>query len=165
MKFLRGLNDTYNGLKAQIPLIKPFLRLNEVYSIIQQEEKRRQISTDCSLDKTMALLAKGNLDVRTQNQSSQKKDRYYCTYCKIAGHSLKRCFKANPNKPACSYFQMPGHTVGKCFELHGYPSGHKSEGRNKPSTSFANQITALMPLVQEQDLLTWKMTGIGEVKQ
>ncbi|XP_057969608.1 uncharacterized protein LOC131158772 [Malania oleifera] len=40
MKFLMGLNDTYKAIKAQILLIKPFPSLNEVYSIIQQEEKR-----------------------------------------------------------------------------------------------------------------------------
>lgn len=37
MKFLMGLNDTYEAVKAQILLIKPFPSLNEAYSIIQQE--------------------------------------------------------------------------------------------------------------------------------
>ncbi|XP_022856322.1 uncharacterized protein LOC111377458 [Olea europaea var. sylvestris] len=128
MKFLMGLNDTYKGLKAQILLIKPFPNLNEVYSIVQQEEKRREISTESTLGETMALLAKGNFDVRTQNQSSQKKDRYYCNYCKITGHSLEWCFKANPNKPTC----------------------HKSERRSKTSTSFANQATILVSPFHEQ---------------
>lgn len=46
MKFLMGLNDSYKGIKAQILLIEPFASLNEVYSIAQQEEKRREISTE-----------------------------------------------------------------------------------------------------------------------
>ena len=58
MKFLMGLNDSYKGLKAQIFLIKPFPSLNEVYSIIQQEEKRREIYSDAPSTEALALLAK-----------------------------------------------------------------------------------------------------------
>lgn len=43
MKFSMGLNDSYKEIKAQILLIKPFPSLNEVYSLVQQEEKRREI--------------------------------------------------------------------------------------------------------------------------
>ncbi|XP_057953976.1 uncharacterized protein LOC131148272 [Malania oleifera] len=60
MKFLMGLNDTYKAIKAQILLIKPFSSLNEVYSIIQQEEKRREISTNNLDNDSMALMSKGN---------------------------------------------------------------------------------------------------------
>ncbi|XP_022886917.1 uncharacterized protein LOC111402846 [Olea europaea var. sylvestris] len=60
IKFLMGLNDSYKGIKAQILLIKPFPILNEVYSIIQQEEKMREISTEGSSHESMALLARGS---------------------------------------------------------------------------------------------------------
>lgn len=43
MKFSMGLNDSYKQIKAQILLIKPFPSLNEVYFLVQQEEKRREI--------------------------------------------------------------------------------------------------------------------------
>ncbi|XP_042972841.1 uncharacterized protein LOC122304648 [Carya illinoinensis] len=72
MKFLMGLNDTYKALKAQILLIKPFPSLNEVYSIIQQEEKRRQISVDTSVGDSMAMIATAR-DVGRQNITSQRK--------------------------------------------------------------------------------------------
>lgn len=55
MKFLMGLNDYYKRLKAQILMIKPFASLNEVYSIIQQEEKRREISLDAQTVKQWLL--------------------------------------------------------------------------------------------------------------
>ncbi|GAB2276791.1 hypothetical protein Dimus_011506 [Dionaea muscipula] len=51
----------------------------------------------------------------------------------MAGHSLARCFKANPNKPACSHYKMP-----KCFKLHGYPSSKKSDGRNQATAFVAS---------------------------
>lgn len=125
MKFLMGLNDSYKALKAQILLIKPFPSLNEVYAIVQQEEKRRHISSDNAVTDSMALLAKGGFRDGGKSSSGQKRDKYYCTHCKMAGHSLERCFKFNPNKPTCAYCQMPGHSVDKCYKLHGYPLGHK----------------------------------------
>lgn len=140
MKFLMGLNETYKGLKAQILLIKPFPDLNEVYSIIQQEEKRREISNDSPSSDSMALISRGSFrEGSKQPIGTQKKDRYYCTFCKIPGHSLERCFKANPGKPTCTYCQVPGHTADKCLKLHGYPTGHKSDGKNK---AYVNQVSA-----------------------
>ncbi|XP_057976036.1 uncharacterized protein LOC131163461 [Malania oleifera] len=87
MKFLMGLNDSYKGLKAQILLIKPFPNLNEVYSIIQQEEKRREISFDPSLIEPLALLVKDNTRQLTPQKSSQRRDKYYCSHCKIHGRT------------------------------------------------------------------------------
>ncbi|XP_022868110.1 uncharacterized protein LOC111387759 [Olea europaea var. sylvestris] len=146
MKFLMGLSDSYKGIKAQILLIKPFPSLNEVYSIIQQEEKRREISTEGYLHESMTLLAKGNFKEKgRQNTYSQKKDRYYCTFCKIGGHSLDRCFKANPDRPICAHCQIPGHQVDKCYKVHGYLPGHKFSGKEKAS---ANQAMASLSPAQ-----------------
>ncbi|XP_022853917.1 uncharacterized protein LOC111375346 [Olea europaea var. sylvestris] len=133
MKFLMGLNESYKDLKAQILLMKPFPTLNEVYATIQQEEKR------------------GNLrESRKQNSSLHKKDNYYRTHCRIAGQSLERCFKANPNRPICSHCQMHGHKANKCFKLHGYPFGYKDKEKSKYKAA-ANQASALMPLNQEHE--------------
>lgn len=55
MKFLMGLDEFYKAIIAQVFLNKPFPSLNEVYAIIQQE-KRRQVSKDGSISKTMALI-------------------------------------------------------------------------------------------------------------
>lgn len=89
MKFLMGLHDWYKGIKAQILsikilLIKPFPKLNEAY-----------FYWCAPTSQTMSLAAHGKYMGR-QNGFSQKK--YYCTFCMILGHSIGRCFKANPNK-------------------------------------------------------------------
>ncbi|XP_022843309.1 uncharacterized protein LOC111366850 [Olea europaea var. sylvestris] len=113
MKFLMGLNDSYKELKAQILLIKSFPSLNEGYSIIQQEEKRRLLFSDGIINESMALLIRDNFRNGGKNMSAQRKDKYYCTCCKMVGHSLEKCFKANPKKPTCSYCQMLGHAIDK----------------------------------------------------
>ncbi|XP_022856614.1 uncharacterized protein LOC111377717, partial [Olea europaea var. sylvestris] len=48
-----GLNYSYKAPKAQILLIKPFPSLNKVYAVVQQEEKRRQISSDSAVTDSM----------------------------------------------------------------------------------------------------------------
>ncbi|XP_041001733.1 uncharacterized protein LOC121247453 [Juglans microcarpa x Juglans regia] len=73
MKFLIGLNDSYKGIKAQILLIKPFPSLNEVYPIIQQEEKKREISTEGPVHDSMAMFIRRNY--------------------KEGGHTANKCFK------------------------------------------------------------------------
>ncbi|XP_057960647.1 uncharacterized protein LOC131152798 [Malania oleifera] len=145
MKFLMGLNDTYKGIKAHILLIKLFPSLNEVYSIIQQEEKRREISANSMGSDSMAIMSKGNFSKQSTGQ--QRRDKYYCTFCKIP---LERCFKANSNKPTCIHCKMLGHTTEKCFKLHGYPAGYKGEGKNKPVMNLANANAAVGP---EQEVL------------
>lgn len=139
MKFLMGLNDTFKGLKAQVLLIKPFPSLNKVCSIIQQEEKRRQISSDEPEGESMATMAK---DAGRQiNPHSNNGKKYYCSHCKTTRHTLERCFKANPNKPVCSHYSMLGHTMEVCYKLHGYPKGHKLHKTGKPSESHENEVS------------------------
>jgi hypothetical protein len=58
--------------------------------------------------------------------SKFKKERTYCTHCKITGHMLDNYFKVgNVEAPTCSHCNLTGHTVEKCYKLHGYPLGHK----------------------------------------
>ncbi|XP_057958734.1 uncharacterized protein LOC131151510 [Malania oleifera] len=89
----------------------------------------------------MAMVNKGNFNKQSTGQ--QIRERYYCTFCKIPGHSLERCFKANPNKPTCTHCQMSGHTADNCFKLHRYSTGYKGEGRNKPVMNLANANAAV----------------------
>ncbi|XP_042954529.1 uncharacterized protein LOC122290927 [Carya illinoinensis] len=52
MKFLMGLNVSFSNIKAQIILLKPIPSLSEVYGLVQQEEKRKQISFPPTLHDT-----------------------------------------------------------------------------------------------------------------
>ncbi|XP_022843420.1 uncharacterized protein LOC111366973 [Olea europaea var. sylvestris] len=74
MKFLMGLNDSYKILKAQILLIKPVPKLNEVYSIIQQEENRRDISIDSPTTDGMALVSRSILKEAEKKKSKMTKE-------------------------------------------------------------------------------------------
>ncbi|KAI9194995.1 hypothetical protein LWI28_010706 [Acer negundo] len=120
MSFLMGLNDSYSQVRGQLLLMDPFPPINRVFALISQEEHQRKVgvptnnATDVST--TMAFAAKVNVPDRRSNDGpgyrGQRKDRPYCTHCKIHGHTIDRCFK-----------------------IHGYPSGYKPKPRDN---SFSN---------------------------
>lgn len=142
-----GLNDSFGNIKAHIILIKPLPTLSEAYALVQEEEKRKQISSSLLSTDSMALATQGNYYSKTH---FPKRERPYCSFCKSSGHSLERCFKENPHieKPICSHCNVVRHTIKKCYKLHGYPPGHKLYGKNKSATPHANQI-----YLSTQDLL------------
>ncbi|XP_042984118.1 uncharacterized protein LOC122313306 [Carya illinoinensis] len=150
MQFLMGLQDSYDAIRAQILLSDPLPSLNRVFSLIQQEERRWQLHYAPTPAPT-AMVTRG-LDPRLS--SSSRKERLYCSHCNISGHSLERCFKANPNLPVCSHCCIPGHTKDKCYRLNGYPSSHK----NGPKSKYIANIVSLeqeqnhngSPITQEQ---------------
>ncbi|XP_042954603.1 uncharacterized protein LOC122291017 [Carya illinoinensis] len=137
MQFLMGLDDSFDSVRAQILLHDPLPALNQVQSLFQQEERRRQIH---SMPAPLTMVTRG-LDSRSQNNS--RKDRLFCSHCNIPGHSLECCFKVNPHLPMCSHCHIPGHIKEKCYKLNGFPPGHKHGLKLK---SFANQSS----LVQEE---------------
>lgn len=76
----------------------------------------------------------------TQSRPSPKKERAYCTHCKISGHSLETCFKAgNAEALVCSHCHLSGHIMEKCYKLHGYLPGHKLFNKPNNHAVFATQ--------------------------
>ncbi|XP_031263248.1 uncharacterized protein LOC116121427 [Pistacia vera] len=130
MQFLMGLHDSFDAIRAQILLYDPLPALNRVLSLVQQEERRRQLHSPS------APIAMATKRPNQRSHSSSRKDRLFCSHCNILGHSLERCFKANPNLPVCTHCNIPGHTKDKCYKLTGFPPGHRNNSRSK---SYANQ--------------------------
>lgn len=71
--------------------------------------------------------------------TANRAGNYFCTHCKIAGHSLERCLKAN--KLLCSYCNLPSHNIDKCYKIHGYPPSQNFHNRGKFLNSSTNQVT------------------------
>lgn len=141
-----GLNDSFSNIKAQLILHKPTPSLSEVYAFVQQEEKRKQISHLPNLHDTLALATNTHYSPTRDTSkyfSSQRRDRLFCTFCKVLGHSLEKCFKANPHleKPTCTHCHLVGHTAKRCYKLHGYPPGHKVANHSKGPSPSVNQLS------------------------
>ncbi|KAK0581786.1 hypothetical protein LWI29_017973 [Acer saccharum] len=132
MSFLMGLDDSFSQVRGQLLLMDPMPPINRVFSLIVQEEQQRK--TNPSIDSSsstgmMAFVVK--TDVTKSGESSyrnsqnfnssafknQKRDRPYCTHCKILGH-----------------------TVDRCYKIHGYPLGYKFRSNNK-SNAAVHQVS------------------------
>ncbi|KAI9178269.1 hypothetical protein LWI28_024501 [Acer negundo] len=115
MSFLMGLNDSFSQVRGQLLLIDSFPPINRVLALISQEEHQRKVgvlaNNGSDVSNTMAFTAKVNISDKKSNDGTgykgQKKDRPYCTHCKIHGHTIDRCFK-----------------------IHGYPPGYKPKPRD-----------------------------------
>ncbi|KAA8523936.1 hypothetical protein F0562_010359 [Nyssa sinensis] len=132
MSFLMGLDDSFSQVRGQLLLMDPMPPINRVFSLIVQEEQQRKTnpSSDSSNSTgTMAFAVKidvtksdGSGPQNSQNSNSsasknQKRDKPYCTHCKIRGH-----------------------TVDRCYKIHGYPPGYKFRSNNNFNAA-AHQVS------------------------
>jgi hypothetical protein len=87
-----GLNESYATVRGHILLIEPLPSISRAYALILQEERQRSITTPPTIE-GIALVAKGNLPPRKDNQYDfQKKERPKCTHCGRDSHTIERCY-------------------------------------------------------------------------
>ncbi|XP_023887752.2 uncharacterized protein LOC111999870 [Quercus suber] len=117
MRFLMGLNDSFDTVRSQILMMDPFPSMSKVYSLISQEESHKSAGhgvSGSSQSDTMAMYV-----------------------------NSKGSFKGNGRKERRTHCNMAGHTIEKCYKLHGYPPGYKPKGKpianaNQASFNFGD---------------------------
>ncbi|XP_042972666.1 uncharacterized protein LOC122304457 [Carya illinoinensis] len=135
IQFLMGLNESFNATRDQIMLLDPLPPVNKIFSMVQQQEMQHLVLKGTPSPDSMALVVKQ--PYTTYKPFSKplqpfKRDRPFCTHCKIQGHTLDNCFKAgNAQAPICIHCHMIGHLADKCYKVHGYSPGHKLHGKPK----------------------------------
>lgn len=122
MKFMVGLDDSFNHLRSQLLLQKPIPTLSQVYSMLLQEESQRSIFqpvVNNPMD-SAAMVAKSNgSGVRYQSYQKEK-----------------------PRKK-CQNCGMTNHTQDTCFQLIGFPPGWKNN-KNAGKRAYANVVEGYM---------------------
>lgn len=157
IQFLMGLNESYSNVRDQIMLMEPLPSVKKVFSYILQQERQRSITSSTSSAESISLAAR-KFSGPYKSTVHSKKERSYCTYCKIGGHDLESCFKAgNAEAPLCNYCHMVGHIAEKCYKINGYPPGHKLHGKGKSTGAYANQ--ASVQRVDDNDVMREKTTA------
>lgn len=131
MYFLMGLDVFFSQVRGQLLLMDSMPPINCVLSLIVQEEQQRRtnpssdsnnsIGTMAFAVKIDAVKSSGSSSQKSQNSNfsaskNQKRDRLYCTHCKILGHTMDLCYK-----------------------IHGYPTGYKFRINNN-SNAAAHQV-------------------------
>ena len=128
LSFLMGLNETYTIVKGQILLMDPIPSLGNVFSLLLQDEKQRNVGKKNTIEPSALAI-------------------------KINGSS-KSFNKAKSGRPQCAYCGVLGHVVDKCYKLHGYPLGYKFKTKGSQVASFANNVVAVDTSLDESVNLT-----------
>jgi len=118
IQFLMGLNGSYTAIRGSILMMVPFPSISQVYSLLIQEERQRQIKNEQPFLSDTASFSAGTAKFSSQSKKpDNKRSSLFCDHCK-----------------------RPGHIVEKCYKLHGYPSRPQGRGRggfNQPSSRKA----------------------------
>ncbi|XP_074293054.1 uncharacterized protein LOC141619955 [Silene latifolia] len=118
LTFLMGLSDSYDNLKSQILSMEHMPSINKVYSLVQQVESQKKISSMMNATHEMSALFSSKQGVPAFNQGStsnshapqqggQKKDskkpktdKRWCPQCTKSGHNRDTCFVLHPELKA-----------------------------------------------------------------
>lgn len=104
MVFLMGLNDSYAGVRTQILLMDLIPPINNVVSLIIQEESQRYVRMMISSLLDSITLAATEVSKKSSTDGFQKKEY---------------------QRPLCTHCGLKGHTIDHCYKLHGYPPEYK----------------------------------------
>ena len=135
IQFLMGLNDSYSVIRGNILMMNPLPSIGQVYSMLTQEEKQREVQATTHF---LADSASLSADVYRGHQTGTP--TYKRQAERIEGQpsgnpgGFRRSERSEGNKAFssqfCNYCKKPGHLVDKCYKLHGFPPSFKfTKGR------------------------------------
>ena len=106
------INDSYNVVRGQILLMKELSSVWEVYSLIIQDEKQREIGSPVIGGVSIAAA------VKTQKRAVSSHHR--------SGNqtSFRGTPTSNERTLHCTHCNQDHHTIDHCYKLHGYPLGY-----------------------------------------
>ena len=113
-----GLNDDYNSIRGNILMMIPLPSISQVYSMLIQEEKQREIRTSGHFLTDSASLAVEAC--RPQQFYKRKMDRIDTFSCKTASIDQGHFEKNGGRKSGlfCNYCKKPGHVIEKLSLIH-----------------------------------------------
>ena len=106
IQFLMGLSGSYTAIRGSILMKTPFPSMSQVYSLLVQEERQRQVKSEPQFLGDNASFTTGTTNPATvQRRSDNRRSNLFCEHCKKSDHTMDRCYK-----------------------IHGYPTKHRIEG-------------------------------------
>ncbi|CAI8595379.1 unnamed protein product [Vicia faba] len=89
MDSLQGLNDSYASVRSQILLMDPLPSVPKAYSLFLQEERQLSLSDSHYVSINQSAMAVQQLN---SSKGTDSKPNYYCSICKVDGHSDTRFY-------------------------------------------------------------------------
>jgi len=113
-----GLNESYTSVRGNILMMTPLPTLSQIYSLLTQEERQRQVKQGSYFQAESASFnASTNSSLDARPYPGKK-------------------IKGKKSQLFCEHYKRNNHTVDKCYKLHGYPNSRP--GARNRSTRAAN---------------------------
>ncbi|XP_071740338.1 uncharacterized protein [Rutidosis leptorrhynchoides] len=147
MKFLMGLDDSYQPVRTTILTSDPLPSVKTAFSIVSREESHRGVQHKKSVSESSAFFANTGKP-RIGNTSSNSKIE--CKKCGRIGHTIEKCYEIvgyppRNNNLKCTKCGMTNNTMDRCFEVVGYPPNFKRKNFNNSScvsnSNSSNSVT------------------------
>ena len=116
-----GLNESYTQVRGNVLMINPSPTLSQVYSLLIQEERQRQVRSSAQFQGEGASFNASTSNFNQaagQRKQEGRRSQLYYTHCKRSGHTMEKCYK-----------------------LHGYPNSNKQGGKLRTYRSANNAWT------------------------
>ncbi|XP_071741361.1 uncharacterized protein [Rutidosis leptorrhynchoides] len=147
MKFLMGLDDSYQPVRTTILTSDHLPYVKTAFSIVSREESHRDVQDKKSVNESSAFFANtGKPRIGNTNSNS----KIECKKCGRIGHTIEKYYEivgypSRNNNLKCTKCGMTNHTVDRCFEVVGYPPNFKRKNFNNSScmsnSNSGNSIT------------------------
>lgn len=127
MQFLMKLNDQFSTIRANMLMMVPLPDLTQVYMMVAQEETCKEFYQSTGQNETLAFIADNR---RFTDNSSQNSINAGNFQKQGFTNSTKRFNQKPANSYFCTHCKVAGHSNDRCFKLHAYPSGFKFRKRS-----------------------------------
>ena len=107
IQFLMGLNESYTAVRGNILMMSPLPSLSQIYSLLAQEEKQRQVRSGSQFQ-TESTSFSANTNASNGGNASKG--------------SASRRQDGRRSNLFCEHCKKSGHTVDRCYKIHGYPN-------------------------------------------
>ncbi|MCI00474.1 hypothetical protein A2U01_0021493, partial [Trifolium medium] len=114
IRFLKGLNEQYSHVRAQIMLMDPLPNICKVYSMLVQQERQSVLPID---ESKLLFVPQSHSQGRGNNNSRGRGQR--------GGRSAAGRGKSNK---VCTQCGMTNHVIDNCFKKYGYPPHWQQNG-------------------------------------
>ncbi|GAU33267.1 hypothetical protein TSUD_279410 [Trifolium subterraneum] len=159
IRFLKGLNEQYTAVRAQIMLMDPLSDITKVYSLLVQQERHAVLKIDES--KLLFTPANNSQSKNGPSPSYNPQGRGSSSSRgrgQRGGRSTAGRGRGNNNK-VCTYCGMTNHVVDDCFKKYGFPPHWQHNGainnyasnQSSPASSYLLQVLmhkAILALLQ-----------------
>ena len=136
IQFLMGLNEMYTVIRGSILMMNPLPTLAQAFSLLVQDEHKREIKHSSFLNAESTALYAGNIRPSSsagniRPSSSTRNIRPSSSYKKnYAPNNSHGRSQLQYKDRFCTHCNRTGHLAEKCYQLHGYPAGSNPNQRN-----------------------------------